>query len=191
MLDVIEQDDALSAICRAAGANDVLLATTGYTGRALYAQGDAPNQFYMVGSMGCLSSFALGLALARPKARVVAIEGDGAVLMRMGAMAAIGHQRPENLVHIMLDNGVHDSTGAQATVSSSVDFTAVARACNYARAIEVCGPSELQKVLRQDHRELTFIYARTCLRGNRNLPRPKITPPEVARRFRDWLEVTC
>ncbi len=117
-------DDALRAIKQGASEDDLILATTGYTGRALYALGDADNQFYMVGSMGCLASFALGLAIAQPDRRIIAIEGDGALLMRMGNLATLGHHRPPNLLHVLLDNGVHDSTGAQATAASTVNFAA-------------------------------------------------------------------
>ena len=98
----------------------VVLASTGFCGRELYAIDDRPNQLYMVGSMGCVAPLALGLALARPDLRVVALDGDGAALMRMGAFATVGAYGPSNLQHVLLDNGVHDSTGGQATVSGSL-----------------------------------------------------------------------
>ena len=81
--------------------------------------------------MGCASAMGLGVALntARP---VVVLDGDGAALMKMGSLATIGAQAPANLVHVVLDNGVHDSTGGQATVSPIVDFAGVALACGYA-----------------------------------------------------------
>jgi phosphonopyruvate decarboxylase len=91
-------------------------------GRELYAIDDRPNQLYMVGSMGCVCRFALGLALARPDLRVLALDGDGAALMRMGAFATVGAYGPPNLQHLLLDNGAHDSTGGQATVSARVSF---------------------------------------------------------------------
>ena len=72
--------------------------------------------------MGCVTPIALGLALARPDLRVVALDGDGAALMRMGVFATIGAYGPSNLMHLLLDNGAHDSTGGQATVSSTVSF---------------------------------------------------------------------
>src|SRR3954470_11904062 len=86
----------------------VVLASTGFCGRELYALEDRPNQLYMVGSMGCVTSFALGLALTRPDLRVTAVDGDGAALMRMGAFATLGTYGPPNLTHVLLDNGVHD-----------------------------------------------------------------------------------
>jgi phosphonopyruvate decarboxylase len=185
-----DQDEVLAAVRAASRSNDALLATTGFTGRALYALGDCPNQFYMVGSMGCLSSFGLGLALAQPRRRVLVLDGDGAMLMRMGALGAIGHQRPRNLMHILLDNGVHDSTGGQATVSSTVDMAAVARACGYAGAVAACGAAELQDLLAQDWEGPAFVYVKTAPRAQRKLPRPQRQPHEMAQRFRQWLEIT-
>ena len=114
----------------------VVLASTGFCGRELYAIDDRPNQLYMVGSMGCVTPMALGLALARPDLRVVAVDGDGAALMRMGVFATLGTYGPANLTHVLLDNGAHESTGGQATVSQHVSFAGVAAACGYASAVE-------------------------------------------------------
>jgi phosphonopyruvate decarboxylase len=109
----------------------VVIATTGYIGRELAALADRANQLYMVGSMGCASSLALGVALARPDLRVVAVDGDGAALMRMGNFATLGAYAGENLVHVVLDNGMHESTGGQPTVSRAISFAGVAAACGY------------------------------------------------------------
>jgi len=183
----LEPDVAVAAIQRAAGPRDAVLATTGFTGRALYAAGDQPNQFYMVGSMGCITSVGLGIARAQPKRRVIAIDGDGAMLMRMGAAATLGYERPANLLHVLLDNGVHDSTGAQATVSHSTDLAAVARACGYPRVLRIHSAAELEDAIRTDHGELCFLHVRTRPRSDRSLPRPSQTAAELASRFRAWL----
>ncbi|HEU5442995.1 MAG TPA: phosphonopyruvate decarboxylase, partial [Steroidobacteraceae bacterium] len=121
----------------------VVLAATGYCGRELYAIADRPNQLYMVGSMGCIAPLALGLALARPDLSVLAVDGDGAALMRLGAFATLGAYGPPNLRHLLLDNGVHDSTGGQATVSPSVSFAEVAAACGYASSLETDDPARI------------------------------------------------
>ena len=133
----------LNAIQSSATDKDVLIATTGYTGRELYGCSDRPNQLYMVGSMGCASSLGMGLALASPRHRVIVIDGDGAALMRLGAMTSIGYERPANLIHILLDNSVHESTGAQPTVSKSVDFCSIASACGYENVIRTADPKLL------------------------------------------------
>jgi len=84
--------DMLRAVQRSIAAADIVVATTGYTGRELYALADRPNQLYMVGSMGCAVSFGLGIALARPDRRVIVLDGDGALLMRLGALAMLGER---------------------------------------------------------------------------------------------------
>jgi phosphonopyruvate decarboxylase len=185
--DALDPDVALAAVQRGTGPKDAVLATTGFTGRALYAQGDRTSQFYMVGSMGCISSVGLGIAKAQPERRVIVLDGDGAMLMRMGAAATLGFERPANLVHVLLDNGVHDSTGAQSTVSNATDLAAVAQACGYPRVLRIDSAAELEDSIRTDHAELTFLHVKTRPRADRKLPRPSQTAAELAARFRDWL----
>jgi phosphonopyruvate decarboxylase len=182
-----DQDQVLRVVQRNTGPRDVVVATTGYTSRALYALEDRENQLYIVGSMGCASSVSLGLAMAQPQCRVLLLDGDGAALMRPSALAAVGCQQPSNLVHILLDNGVHDSTGAQATLSENVDFPALARGCGYARVQRVRALDELETVLRSREDGLRFLHVRTLPRSRRKLPRPAQTPAENANRLRKWM----
>jgi phosphonopyruvate decarboxylase len=179
-------DDALAAV-QEVTSGDVVIATTGYTGRALYALDDRPNQLYMVGSMGCAPSFGLGVALTRPDLRVVVLDGDGAALMRLGAYATIGRERPANLVHVLLDNGIHESTGGQPTVGSHVDFPAIAAASGYPEVRKVETPTQLSEAVDAGGDGLSFVYARTTPRPPGKLPRPSIQPPEVAERLRTWI----
>lgn len=178
--------EMLGAI-RAAAGGDVLVATTGYTGRELYAQGDSPNQFYMVGSMGCAASLALGLALAQPQRRIVAIDGDGALLMRLGALSTIGAERPANLVHVLLDNGLHESTGGQATASPTVDFCALAAASGYPSTAVTTNPAGLAAALSERRPGLQFIHAPIVAGIPERLPRPTIAPAQAAARLRAYL----
>jgi len=97
------QDALKEVVARTPTGSTAVLASTGFCGRELYAIEDRPNQFYMVGSMGCVVPLALGLALARPDLRVVALDGDGAALMRMGAFATVGAYGPPNLQHLLLE----------------------------------------------------------------------------------------
>ncbi len=161
-----------------------VLATTGFCGRELYAVDDRPNQLYMVGSMGCVVPLALGLALSRPDLRVVALDGDGAALMRMGAFATVGAYGPPNLLHLLLDNGVHDSTGGQATVSAHVSFAAVAAACGYASALETDQVSRLEAWLDSPPIHGPR-FARLLTRPGtpEGLPRPSVTPIDVKTRL--------
>jgi phosphonopyruvate decarboxylase len=162
----------------------VVLASTGFCGRELYAIDDRPNQLYMVGSMGCVTPFALGLALARPDLHVVALDGDGAALMRMGAFATIGAYGPSNLTHVLLDNGAHDSTGGQATVSSQVSFAGVAAACGYASAVESDDANVIDALFEAAPLDGPRFARLIIRRGTPDgLPRPTITPPDVKTRL--------
>ena len=162
----------------------VVIATTGFTGRELYALADRPQHFYMVGSMGCASSLGLGLALARPDLRVLVIDGDGATLMRMGNLATLGAYRPPNLLHVVLDNEAHDSTGAQATVSACTDFAALAAACGYGRVVRSDDLLELDAFFAQHDDSTTgFMHMKIATGARDDLPRPVITPPAVRARF--------
>ncbi len=181
----VSRHDALrEVVARTPPGSTAILASTGYCGRELYAIADRPNQIYMVGSMGCVIPWALGLALARPDLKVLAVDGDGAALMRMGAMATVGAYGPPNLKHLLLDNGAHDSTGGQATVSPSISFAGVAAACGYSRAIEGKDLGELAAWLEAPwHSGPSF--ARLWIRPGTpaDLPRPSISPVEVKTRF--------
>lgn len=165
-------------------ASTVVLASTGFCGRELYAIEDRANQLYMVGSMGCVVPLALGLALARPDLRVMAIDGDGAALMRLGAFATVGAYAPPNLQHLLLDNGVHDSTGGQATVSAHTSFAHIAAACGYATAFET---SDITRLAGWLHAAPVGgpRFARLMIRSGTpdGLPRPSVTPAQVAGRL--------
>jgi phosphonopyruvate decarboxylase len=158
----------------------VLLATTGFCGRELYAIDDRANHLYMVGSMGCVLPLALGLALGRPDLRVIALDGDGAALMRLGAFATAGVYGPANLWHLLLDNGVHDSTGGQATVSPCVSLAQVAAACGYASAFETNDLDQISAWLNEPPIDGAH-FARLFIRPGTpsSLPRPSLTPVDV------------
>lgn len=165
-----------------------VVATTGKCGRELYTLADRVQHLYQVGSMGCASAMGLGVALhtARP---VIVLDGDGAALMKLGNLATIGSRAPANLVHVVLDNGVHDSTGGQATVSANVDFAAIALACGYtsgASADSLAGFEQALLATRADPGP-HLIHVRIAPGSLAKLGRPTIRPPEVARRFRTFL----
>ena len=162
--------------------NDLVVATTGYTGRELYALQDRPQHIYLVGSMGCASSLGLGLALNRPHQRVWVLDGDGALLMRLGALTTVGWVRPLNMVHLVLDNGCHESTGAQATVSPSLDLCQVAAGCGYPQVTRWSEPQAIPES------GLTFVHCPIRPGIAQSLPRPLQTPAQVATRFRQALQ---
>ena len=166
----------------------VLIASTGFSGRELYAIADRPNQLYMVGSMGCASSLGLGLSLVRPDKKIVVIDGDGAALMRMGNLATAGAYGSQNFYHLLLDNHVHESTGGQATVSTAVDFSAVAVACGYQSVF--CADAIYPGIADFLHTKApAFMCVETSRGVPEGLPRPTVKPASVARRLMGVLGV--
>ncbi|MDT0457038.1 phosphonopyruvate decarboxylase [Streptomyces sp. DSM 41527] len=164
-----------------------VVSTTGKTSRELYTLDDRDQHFYMVGAMGSAATVGLGVALHTPRP-VVVVDGDGSALMRLGSLATVAAHAPGNLVHLILDNGVHDSTGGQRTLSSAVDLPAVAAACGY-RAVHACGSLDdlttaLAGALATDGPTLIHLPIRPGSLAA--LGRPKVQPHEVARRFREF-----
>lgn len=165
-----------------------IVVTTGKAGREMFTLSDREQHLYQVGSMGCASPMGLGIAMTTGRQTLV-IDGDGAALMKLGSMATIGAYQPSGLVHVLLDNGVHDSTGGQATVSPVVDFAGVALACGYRRAF-VCDSeagfaAALAQALTDDGPVL--VHARIAPGSLEKLGRPTIAPHEVAQRFRRFI----
>jgi len=171
------------------GEETALFATTGKIGRELYTLGHRDNQLYVVGSMGCASGMALGAALSgrRP---VAVFDGDGALLMKMGALATIGHQRPADFLHIVLDNEAHDSTGGQATISASIDIAGIAAACAYQRCWRVDDEDALREILAQARQAdgPAMVHVKVAPGSDPGLGRPDRTPEQVKRGFMRWLQ---
>jgi len=181
------RSEALEAIQKNVDDKDLLIATTGYTGRELYALEDRDNQLYTVGSMGCASSIGLGISIFSKTNRVITLDGDGSVLMRMGALATIGYYRPKNFLHILLNNELHESTGGQSTVSHSTDFLGIAQSCGYQQVMSCSTIKELESVISNETDKLTFCLLNIEPGVMDNLPRPNIKPFEVAKRFKNYI----
>lgn len=129
--ETLDPRTALEEITKALGEGALIVSTTGFISRFLYEQEDTSNRFYMVGSMGCAAAIGFGLATQCPSRKVAVIDGDGALLMKLGVMATIGHYQPRNLLHIVFDNTCYASTGGQTCASSTVDFVNLAGAAGY------------------------------------------------------------
>lgn len=151
---LMNREEAISAVIDIFGSDAIYLATTGRATRELHEQlklkGIADgHEFLNVGSMGHVSSVALGMAIARPDRRIVVFDGDAAAVMHMGSLATIGRYQPKNLIHIVLNNGVNESVGGQPSAGYVTNLTEVADACGYrtpGHAIET--KEELQRVVK-------------------------------------------
>lgn len=165
-----------------------IVATTGKCGRELFTLSDRAQHLYQVGSMGCASGMGLGVALHANR-KVVVLDGDGAALMKLGSLATIGAYRPTGLIHILLDNGVHDSTGGQATVAPGVDFAAIALACGYRITLTADDAPGFDRAFQHAiaAEGPVFLHVRIRPGSMATLGRPTIAPHEVAQRFRAFL----
>ncbi len=179
------REAVLSCVNNIKDKDTLIFATTGKTGRELYEIEDAPNNFYMVGSMGCVSPLALGLALTRKDKKVIAIDGDGSILMRLGALTTNAYYSPSNMLHLILDNNSYDSTGGQLTISHNVDFIKLAVSSGYTDAFYIHDPDELRCRIEnwKNNGGLTLLYLKVSKGAKETLGRPKVKPYEVKDRI--------
>ncbi len=190
---VLLREQVIECITEAAG-QDVIVATTGKAGRELYEVRERRGQshkydFLTVGSMGHCSSIALGVALNKPDKKVWCIDGDGAVLMHMGAMAVIGNRKPKNLVHVVINNEAHESVGGMPTVSATMNIPQIALGCGYEWAVSVQTMEELKEKLQQAKAAavLSLIEVKCAVGARADLGRPKASPKENRDIFMEYL----
>ena len=136
---------AISTVVKKVGSHPIISAN-GFISRDLFEVCDKNSNFYMIGSMGLSSSIGLGLALKNPKKRFFVFDGDGNVLMNLGSLATIGATEPKNLVHIVFDNGLHESTGGQPTISKKIDIHSDAKTLKY-KTYKAATKNELENIL--------------------------------------------
>jgi phosphonopyruvate decarboxylase len=183
----MSREEAIQTVVAALGEKDCIVSTTGMISRELFEYRAAMNQgherdFLTVGSMGHTSQIALGIALEKQDRNVWCFDGDGANIMHMGSMAIVASKTPKNYVHVVFNNGAHDSVGGQPTVGLEIDLPAVAKAVGYKAAISVASKEELEKELSTLNSQLSTVGGPVLLevkvkKGNRkNLGRPTTTP---------------
>ena len=174
--------------------DDPVVSTTGKASREVFEireknkEGHAKD-FLTVGSMGHSSTIALGIAFNKPDKKIWCIDGDGAALMHMGAMGIIGASAPKNYIHILINNGAHESVGGMPTVALDINFVQIAQACGYKNAVSVDNFEYLDKVLLEakNRNELSFIEIKCSIGARDNLGRPTTTPIENKNGFMKYL----
>ncbi len=178
----MSREDAIRMVAASITEDAIIVSTTGMISRELFEYRTAMGQrherdFLTVGSMGHASQIALGIALQHPERRVYCFDGDGASIMHMGNMAIVGSRRPKNFVHVVFNNGAHDSVGGQPTVGYDIDLVEIAKAVRYERAVRVCGAEELKDALEGLLDEgLQLIEVRVKKGNRKDLGRPTTTP---------------
>ncbi len=178
----------------AVSGEDPVISTTGKASRELFEIREARGQshkydFLTVGSMGHSSSIAFGVAVNRPERKVWCIDGDGAALMHLGSMALLGAEAPENLVHILINNGAHETVGGMPTVASRIDLVSVARACGYPHAVCVEDPASLDRELlaARERKSLSLIEVKCAIGARADLGRPTTAAMDNKNEFMDFL----
>lgn len=187
------REDIIRHIVAVSG-NDPIVSTTGKASRELFEIRESNLQsheydFLTVGSMGHASSIALGIAINKPDKKIWCIDGDGAALMHMGAMALIGVNKPDNMVHVIINNGAHESVGGMPTVAGGMDFVGIAKACGYPHALSVDSIEDLDKalILAKEHNELIMIEVKCAIGAREDLGRPTTTALENKKNFMEYL----
>lgn len=187
------REEIIRHIVKASG-EDPIVSTTGKASRELFETRVANGQshkydFLTVGSMGHSSSIALGVAINKPEQRIWCVDGDGAVLMHMGAMAVMGANKPKNLVHVVINNGAHETVGGMPTVASQIDLVAIAKACGYPNAVCVDTFEDLDRELEaaKDRNELSLIEVKCSIGAREDLGRPTTTALENKQNFMEYI----
>ena len=175
--------DAVKAIVECLR-DEYIIACNGRISRELFAIKDQPRNFYMLGSMGLASAIGLGASLAKPNKKIVILAGDGNILMSLGTLATIGKASPKNLIHIVLDNECHESTGGQATSSSITKLDIIASSAGFANSKCTDSADMLKEVLKKFLRieGPSFIHVKVN-RKRVEVPRVSLSPPEIKDRF--------
>lgn len=188
------REEILRHIVEVSG-EDPIISTTGKASRELFELREINGQshqydFLTVGSMGHSSSIALGVALHQPDTRIWCVDGDGALLMHMGAMAVIGANAPRNLIHVVINNGAHETVGGMPTVAGGLDLVAMAKACGYPYAACVADVQELDRELRaaRERNELSFLEVKCSIGARADLGRPTTTALENKQKFMEYLK---
>ncbi len=187
------REDIIKHIIEVTG-EDPIVSTTGKASRELFEVREANGQshkydFLTVGSMGHSSSIALGVAINKPNTKVWCVDGDGAVLMHMGSMAVLGANKPENMVHVVINNGAHETVGGMPTVAGSIDLVAIAKACGYPNVVCVDSFEALDSELlaAKNRKELSFIEVKCSIGARDDLGRPTTTALENKENFMEYL----
>ncbi len=174
---------------------DIVVSTTGKASRELFEIRERRGQthgsdFLTVGSMGHSSSIALAIAKEKPDRKIWIIDGDGAVLMHMGAMALLGANAPRNVVHVVINNGAHETVGGMPTVAEKIDLCKIAEGCGYPSAVSVDNFEALDNMLNEakNAEKLTFIEVKCSIGARDDLGRPTTTAKENKENFMKYLE---
>lgn len=189
----MSREEAIQVVAAALGEKDAIVSTTGMISRELFEYRTAMNQgherdFLTVGSMGHASQIALGIALEKQDRTVWCFDGDGASIMHMGSMAIVANKAPKNYVHVVFNNGAHDSVGGQPTVGLQINLPAIAKAVGYKSVYSVSSKEELQQQLARLGEAPVFIEVKVKKGNRKDLGRPTTTPIQNKEALMEFLK---
>lgn len=189
----MNREEVIRRICNAAKDN-IVVSTTGKASRELFEIREQNSQshqydFLTVGSMGHSSSIALEIAKRKKQKRIWCIDGDGAMLMHMGSMAVIGTQKPDNLIHVILNNAAHETVGGMPTAAGNIDILTIAKGCGYEKIMSACDYETLEQCLQEiaNEKYLTLLEIKVALGARADLGRPTIPAIENKNNFMNYL----
>lgn len=192
--NIMIREEIIRHIVKVSG-EDPIVSTTGKASRELFEIRDANGQshkydFLTVGCMGHASSIAMGVAINKPTTKIWCIDGDGAVLMHMGSMAVMGANKLQNIIHVVINNGAHETVGGMPTVAGKIDLVAIAKACGYPNAVCVNDFDDLDRELEiaKTRNELSFIEVKCSIGAREDLGRPTTTALENKQNFMEYLK---
>ena len=181
----MSREEAIQTVAAALDAKACIVSTTGMISRELFEYRTAKNEgherdFLTVGSMGHASQIALGIAMEKQDRRVWCFDGDGATIMHMGGMAIVAQKAPKNYIHVVFNNGAHDSVGGQPTVGLNIDLPRIARAVGYKHTFSVSTKEDLVDILKdvKANEGPTFLEIKVKKGNRKDLGRPTTTPIE-------------
>jgi len=182
----MKMSKAVSTFCELLGEEELVVSTNGAISRELHAAGHREGNFYMLGSMGQASSIALGLAISQPGRKVIVLDGDGSLIMNLGIVTAVGELKPANFMHVVLDNGVYNTTGGQPTSAGVVDLAKVAKAAGYRSIGIASNRSGLRRTARRilRGRGPSMLVLKVKPGPNPDLGRITLTPEQIKQQFR-------
>ena len=182
----MNRKEAITIIKKYIG-DDPIVSANGFISRELFNAYEKTSNFYMIGSMGLASSIGLGVSLKNPKKLVYVFDGDGNILMNLGSMTTIGKLQPKNLIHIIFDNQIHESTGGQYTNSKNIDLEKIAKVVNY-KIFVAKDRKQLDKIFKKIKIEKGPILLKIKISKSTKIgKRIDIEPTKIKSRFQESL----
>ena len=183
----MKRKEAINSIFNSVSDTDITVSTTGLISREIYTKFDSDRNIYVPGSMGLVSSIGLSIAICCPNRRIIIIDGDASLLMNFGSLVTIGSQQPQNLLHIVLDNGAYGSCSEERSLSSFANFDKIVKVVGFRYIKTVYNELDLENAIKLFKHGPGFILSKIKLGGRRDFSRP-LRLVEIKKRFMKFIQ---